>query len=89
MLFSQGAGTYCASGHGGSKDTITPRILKPLRDKRVIQIACGEYHSLILTDMGDVYAWGRGFEGHLGLSKSVDIAATPMYVKTFYEKSVS
>jgi len=42
-----------------------------LRDKRIIQIACGEHHSLVLTDKADVYTWGRGFEGQLGISKSV------------------
>lgn len=54
---------FSANGHGGSKEVISPMILKPLRDKRVIKIACGESHSLILTDRADVYAWGRGFEG--------------------------
>lgn len=52
-------------------------MLKPLRDKRVTQIACGEYHSLVLTDKFDIYSWGRGFEGQLGLSKSIEIATTP------------
>jgi alpha-tubulin suppressor-like RCC1 family protein len=41
----------------------TPTVLKPLRDKRIMQIACGENHSLVLSDKGDVFSWGRGFEG--------------------------
>ena len=67
---------------------LTPTILKPLRDKRAIKIACGESHSLILTDRADVYAWGRGFEGQLGLSKSIEVASTPQYIKTFYGKPI-
>lgn len=63
-------------------------ILKPLRDKRVVKIACGESHSLILTDRADIYAWGRGFEGQLGLSKSIEVASTPQYIKSFYGKPV-
>jgi alpha-tubulin suppressor-like RCC1 family protein len=62
-VFSYGSGTFSAAGHGGSKEVLTPMILKPMRDKRVIMIACGESHSLILTDRADVYSWGRGFEG--------------------------
>lgn len=62
-VFSYGSGTYSAAGHGGSKGQAQPTLLKPLRDKRIIQIACGEFHSLVLTDKADVYAWGRGFEG--------------------------
>ena len=67
----------------------SPQVLKPLRDKRIVQVACGEHHSLVVTDKGDVYAWGRGFEGQLGLSKSTQIAATPQYLKAFYGTPVS
>lgn len=87
-VFSYGSGTFSAAGHGGSKEVLTPMILKPLRDKRVVRIACGESHSLILTDKSDVYAWGRGFEGQLGLAKSIEVASTPQYIKTFYGKPV-
>ena len=52
------------------------------------QIACGEYHSLILTDKADIYTWGRGFEGQLGLSRSIEIATTPQYIKFFYGKPI-
>jgi len=48
-------------------------------------IACGEAHSLALTDKQDVYAWGRGFEGQLGI-QNVPVAATPQYVKAFFRK---
>jgi alpha-tubulin suppressor-like RCC1 family protein len=41
-----------------------------------------------LTDKFDVYSWGRGFEGQLGLSKSIEVASTPQYIKTFYGKPV-
>jgi alpha-tubulin suppressor-like RCC1 family protein len=57
--------------------------LKPLRDHRITQVACGEHHSLALTG-GDIYAWGKGFEGQLGLGNSIEIASTPQYVKAFY-----
>jgi alpha-tubulin suppressor-like RCC1 family protein len=87
-VFSYGSGTFSAAGHGGSKEVLTPMILKPLRDKRVIKIACGESHSIVLTDKFDVYSWGRGFEGQLGLSKSIEVASTPQYIKTFYGKPV-
>ena len=62
-VFSYGSGALSAVGHGGSKSVMNPTVLKPLRDKRIVQISCGEQHSLVLTDKGDVYAWGRGFEG--------------------------
>lgn len=76
-VFSFGAGLFSAVGHGGSRAQLNPTVLKPLRDKRVVQIACGENHSIVLTDKADVFSWGRGFEGQLGLSKSIQIASTP------------
>lgn len=76
-VLSYGTGTFSAAGHGGSKEITTATILKPLSDKRVVKIACGESHSIILTDKADVYVWGRGFEGQLGLSKSIEVASTP------------
>ncbi len=88
-VFSQGVSQFGVSGHGGARDIATPQIIKPLRDKRIIQIACGESHSLVLTDRYDVYAWGRGFEGQLGVSNSVEVASTPQYLKFFNRKQKS
>ncbi len=44
---------------------------------------------MVLTDRADVYAWGRGFEGQLGLSKSIETSSTPTYIKSFYGKPVN
>lgn len=38
------------------------RVVHP----RVTEIACGGYHTLALTDGGDVYSWGDGADGQLG-----------------------
>jgi len=84
FVYSYGNPDFSVSGHGGSKYTPQPQILKHLSDKRVIQIACGEGHSLILTDKNDVYSWGRGYEGQLGVSNKIEIASKPNYVKTFF-----
>lgn len=62
-VFSMGTGDMCVSGHGGSNSADKPTILKPLRDKRVTMIACGENHSMVMTDKGYLYTWGRGYEG--------------------------
>jgi alpha-tubulin suppressor-like RCC1 family protein len=32
-----------------------------------IDIKCGDVHSMVLCKSGDVYSWGRGFEGQLGI----------------------
>ena len=47
-------------------------------------IACGEAHSMVITDKGYLYTWGRGYEGQLGLSETIEIAASPSFVKFFH-----
>lgn len=32
-----------------------------------------------------MYAWGRGFEGQLGIRNDVDTASVPMFVTFFYK----
>ena len=44
---------------------------------------------MVLTDLFDVYTWGRGFEGQLGLSQQIKVASTPQYVKAFFGHRVT
>ena len=88
-VFSVGTGDECAAGHGGSRKADKPQLLQPLKDKRVKMIACGESHSLVLTEKGFLYSWGRGFEGQLGLSATIEIASTPRYVRHFDKMNVT
>ncbi|XP_060902401.1 probable E3 ubiquitin-protein ligase HERC6 [Labrus mixtus] len=46
----------------------------------VIQVACGNVHSLALTKGGDVFTWGRNSHGQLGLGKAVSLQYTPVLV---------
>jgi alpha-tubulin suppressor-like RCC1 family protein len=50
---------------------------------------------LALTNLGDVYAWGRGFEGqlgifrfYLGIASHILTASTPKYLKFFHSNPV-
>lgn len=36
-------------GHGHDRDRATPLTISSMRGKRVIRVACGENHTLILT----------------------------------------
>nr|XP_023675208.1 RCC1-like G exchanging factor-like protein [Paramormyrops kingsleyae]XP_023675209.1 RCC1-like G exchanging factor-like protein [Paramormyrops kingsleyae]XP_023675210.1 RCC1-like G exchanging factor-like protein [Paramormyrops kingsleyae] len=48
-------------------------------DSRVTQVACGQDHSLFLTEMGRVYTCGWGADGQTGLG-SYDMASRPAAV---------
>ena len=43
------------------------RLVRGLRDlTRVVDVACGVYHTLALTADANVYSWGWGNDGRLG-----------------------
>lgn len=41
-------------------------MLEELKSKVIIDIQCGEEFSLCLSDVGDIFSFGRGKEGQLG-----------------------
>ena len=59
---------------GAGKETSHDRPVKVLtrnfrKESPVVKIFCGGSHSLALTDDGQLYTWGRGEEGQLGLPR--------------------
>ncbi|XP_062852316.1 probable E3 ubiquitin-protein ligase HERC6 [Trichomycterus rosablanca] len=47
----------------------------------VVQVACGNCHSLALTKGGEVFSWGQNNYGQLGLGKSVVLQPAPALVR--------
>lgn len=58
-----------ALGHGDKKPFFIPRKVKFFDDieSKVVQIATGMYHCAALTEDGQLYTWGRGNFGVLGV----------------------
>jgi len=52
-----------------------PREVEQIREHRVISTACGDVHTLALTDVGHVYSFGGGSYGQLGVK---DVGAMPV-----------
>ena len=44
---------------------MTPYYVNRIPDK-VIEVACGQDHSLVLTQKGEIYAMGSNIKGQLG-----------------------
>jgi len=74
-------------GHGDETEQPRPKLVKSLLDYgcRVGSVACGEKHTLILTDDGEVLTAGNGEYGRLGNGGSSD-HPTPEPVEFFDEK---
>jgi alpha-tubulin suppressor-like RCC1 family protein len=48
------------------KDISQPEEIKFFSDKRVTKISCGDYHTMIMTQDDEIYAFGEGTLGQLG-----------------------
>jgi len=49
-----------------SSQSLSPRVIKGLSANKIVQVACGVAHSLILTRFGMVFSTGSGLRGALG-----------------------
>mmetsp|Transcript_18157 Transcript_18157/g.23892 ORF Transcript_18157/g.23892 Transcript_18157/m.23892 type:complete len:547 (+) Transcript_18157:211-1851(+) len=66
VVYSWGRGEDGQLGLGDTNDQDTPVAVDALRGKEVSQIACGSGHTVVLTEVGEVFTWGRGDDGRLG-----------------------
>ncbi|XP_068143352.1 probable E3 ubiquitin-protein ligase HERC4 [Drosophila tropicalis] len=51
-----------------------PKIIRSLVSKHVVQIACGNNHSLALTSCGELYSWGSNIYGQLGVKPPQELS---------------
>ncbi|EUB62180.1 RCC1 domain-containing protein [Echinococcus granulosus] len=65
-VFSKGIGTRGQLGHGDLETRTSPELIAALTPVTVTAIACGSWHSVCLTDTGDIYTWGSNEFGQLG-----------------------
>uniref|UniRef100_A0A0D3GAE3 FYVE-type domain-containing protein n=1 Tax=Oryza barthii TaxID=65489 RepID=A0A0D3GAE3_9ORYZ len=47
-------------GHGTDTDICRPKLVESLAVSNVEYIACGEFHTCVVTASGDLYDWGDG-----------------------------
>jgi alpha-tubulin suppressor-like RCC1 family protein len=65
-VMSFGYGGHGRFGHGDDEDQSMPKVIEALRGERVVAVAAGECHSLVLTEAGAVLSFGMGDHGCLG-----------------------
>jgi alpha-tubulin suppressor-like RCC1 family protein/tRNA A-37 threonylcarbamoyl transferase component Bud32 len=64
-----------------------PKLNQYLNNEFIIDISCGAYHSLVLTNFGEVYAWGENDCGQIGNGRNSD-QLKPIKVKGFNNERV-
>lgn len=78
-VYSWGCGDGGRLGHGDFTSRDEPTLVQGLVGKQVVHIACGGSYSAAITDIGELYTWGRGTYGRLGHGNSED-QNLPLYI---------
>ncbi|EOA13376.1 hypothetical protein CARUB_v10026414mg [Capsella rubella] len=71
-LYGWGWNKFGQVGVGNNLDQCSPVQVRFPDDQKVIQVSCGWRHTLAVTERNNVFAWGRGTNGQLGIGESVD-----------------
>ena len=81
-VLSFGYGMDGRLGHGNEEKQLVPKVIEALRGVRVVAIAAGCYHSMVLTDEGEVLSFGRGGYGRLGHGDDLEDQYEPKVIET-------
>ncbi|KAF1329366.1 E3 ubiquitin-protein ligase herc4, partial [Globisporangium splendens] len=104
VAHSWGSNAYGQLGHGKSCSLIDPVVREPTAIKLpglasttsskfvVLDVACGDDHSVLLVDSGVVYCFGNNWQGQLGLNPEfteTGCVCEPPRVDLFPDKDLS
>lgn len=79
QVFACGSNEYGQLGLPNCIQITLPQPVNLLRREKIVAIACGAFHSLVLTARGEVLAFGFNFFGQLGVGDN-DNRFEPVYI---------
>ncbi|KAK1945324.1 Ultraviolet-B receptor UVR8 [Phytophthora citrophthora] len=85
LLYTFGRNDYGQLGHNDSIDRKVPQHVEALIDQQVISVACGQYHTTIVTATGKAFAFGKNDYGQLGLD-SMENQLVPVQIRSGLDK---
>ncbi|XP_077371584.1 RCC1 domain-containing protein 1-like [Festucalex cinctus] len=66
-VYTWGLGSHGQLGHGGLSSEEHPRVVEALWGMTMSSVATGGWHTVCISDGGDLYVWGWNESGQLGL----------------------
>ena len=75
IVMTCGDGSFGALGHGDWNSCARPMLIEQLLSVDVVDVGCGSEHVVVVGGRGDIYSWGRGQSGRLGLNSEDDQCA--------------
>ena len=74
-LWGWGAGSYGQLGLGDTNKRLVPTLVgaeEVFGGSKARTVACGPYHTLVVTEAGELWAYGQGAQGRLGINDEQD-----------------
>eukprot|EP00924_Labyrinthula_sp_SR-Ha-C_P001058 maker-scaffold_7-snap-gene-12.36-mRNA-1 protein AED:0.02 eAED:0.02 QI:146/1/1/1/1/1/6/95/433 len=91
-VYTFGLGKDGQTGQPGKNNLTAPKQVAGLSHEKVVQVSCGNGHTAVVTESGNLYAWGRGRNGQLGRGDHLESIAAervePQLVDTIKGKPV-
>ena len=81
-VFSLGLGSRGQLGHGDILPREEPSLIDALAGVTMKSVACGSWHSLSLSEYGEVYSWGWNEHGQLGHSGGSHTVPLPTLIES-------
>lgn len=83
-----GRNDYGQLGHNDAIDRKVPQEVNSLNDYHIVSVACGQYHSMLVTSTGKVFGFGKNDYGQLGVD-SAENQPIPVQVRGGLDKLVA
>lgn len=81
-LFAWGLNNYGQLGFESEENIALPHKVELLNGIKIKEVDGGFHHSMLLTEDGNVYSWGRGDYGQLGHGNAENVTQ-PKLIETF------
>lgn len=62
-VYAFGSGKIGQLGIDGAQEALDPAVISALKGRRIVRVSASEQTSLAVSELGDVWVWGRGREG--------------------------
>lgn len=87
-LYAWGWNQFGQLGLGDDQDRCLPERVQTLANDKVVLLSSGWKHTLVVTEKGDLYSWGRGAGGQLGRGDDTSDSNVPVLIPELSTKGV-
>eukprot|EP01156_Anaeramoeba_ignava_P022563 Anaeramoba_ignava/c20794_g3_i2.p1 GENE.c20794_g3_i2~~c20794_g3_i2.p1 ORF type:complete len:859 (-),score=337.64 c20794_g3_i2:45-2471(-) len=86
-VFSWGLNNKGQLGHGDYENDSKPKLIQKLKNNQIKSVSAGDFHSLVLSENGEIFSWGSCDYGQLGLGRKND-EISPQLITELQERKV-